>query len=155
MKKIILICLMSVGILTAQFKSQSAQISVFRSQVKPASLSFFQSLIDPSRIEMRQQYNLSISSFGNETISLGQYTNSMFYNFAPNLNARMDVTLQHSPYNSLGKNGDALNGIFLSRAEINYQPFDNMVMRLSYQKVPSMYNRNYFGNSNNDYFNNW
>ena len=104
---------------------------------------------------MRQQYNLSVSSFGNETISLGQYTNSMFYNFAPNLNARMDVTLQHSPYNSLGKNGDALNGIFLSRAEINYQPFDNMVMRLSYQKVPSMYNRNYFGNSNNDYFNNW
>ena len=154
MKRIILIVLIGFGSLLAQFKVQSAQPSIVNSIIRPTSLLDFQSLIDPSKLLMRQQYSLSYSSFGNEAISLGQYTNSMMYQFNENLNARFDVTLQHSPYNSLGKNGDVLNGIFLNRAEINYKPLDNLFLKLSYQKIPLMNYRN-FDQGYYDSFYNW
>lgn len=155
MKKYFLFLFCLGNISFAQFKAQSVQPSVVSAITRPTTLSDFQSLIDPSKLIMRQQYSVSYSSFGNQAISLGQYTNSMMYQFNQDLNARFDVTMQHSPYNTLGKIGDGLNGIFLSRAEINYQPLDNFLFKISYQQIPNLMNRDFNRMRSYDPFYNW
>jgi hypothetical protein len=66
----------------------------------------------------------------------------MLYQFAPNLDARVDISLQNSPYSTFEHRLQSqFNKIYLSSAELNYRPWDNTVIRLSYQQLPW----NYYG----------
>ena len=52
-------------------------------------------------------------------------------------NVRMDVTLQGSPFGQYGNLAQSsLNGIFLSRAELNYRPSHDFMISLQYQRNP-------------------
>jgi len=74
-------------------------------------------------------------------LSLGMYTNSMMYKLSSKLDVQADVSLQTSPYSSFGQRlQSSLTGIFLNRAEVNYRPSDNMLLRVSYQKLPYGFN---------------
>ena len=125
---------------TAQFKSQiENQPSASEYLVRPApSLSNLMSWFNPDNFHMRQSAGISYSSFGGQGVSLASYTNSMFYRIADPLDVRMDVTLQGSPFgqnNMYQKN--SLNGIFLSRAELNYRPWENFLINVRYSQLPT------------------
>ncbi|HTX19825.1 MAG TPA: hypothetical protein VMG34_14310, partial [Bacteroidota bacterium] len=64
------------------------------------------------------------------------------YKFSNSLDAQVDVSLQHSPYSTFDQRlQSSLTGVFLNRAAIDYRPSDNMLLRLSYEKVPfGLYN---------------
>ena len=124
----------------AQFRSQADRESrVSQGLYGGSGSSFFFGLFDPARFQMRHSLSFSYQTFGNQGLSLGTYTNSMSYAFAENLNARADISLSYSPYNTFsGKGGGSRNlgSIYLSRAEINYRPFENMMVQIQYRQFP-------------------
>jgi hypothetical protein len=137
-------------IASAQFKSQvENQQSVSQSLVHPGSgINSFLGLLNPDNFMMRHSFDVSYISSGGYGLSLASYTNSMFYKIADPLNVRFDITLQGSPFgNSAGLQQNDLNKIFLSNAELNYRPADNVFIKLQYNQVP--FNRYYY----NDRFN--
>jgi hypothetical protein len=131
------------GSASAQFKSQVEQESrLSGGLVDQGSSSFFFGWFDPSKFHMRHSFDLSYQTFGGQGVSLGTYTNSMTYAFAENLNVRTDISMSYSPYNTLplqgGKKND-LSAIYLSRAEVNYRPWENFTVQLQYRQNPYGY----------------
>ncbi len=108
-------------------------------------LSSFFGLLDPDRFLMRHTLSMNYMSAGGSGLSLASYTNSMFYKIADPLNVRVDVTLQGSPFGTpAGVDRNALNKIYLSRAEMNYRPWENVYLQLQYREMPYSPYRNYF-----------
>lgn len=137
-----LVALLGMAQASAQFRNQAAEesrVSQGIYQAPEGSLLF--GWFDPSKFSMRHSFQMSYMTLGGgDGMSLGMYTNSMRYEFAPNLNVRADVSLSYSPYNSFsggiaGKKND-FSGITLSRADLNYRPWENTLIQLSFRQIP-------------------
>jgi hypothetical protein len=137
---IVLVCvLLFAAAGSAQFKSQAEQPSVARSLVQSkTSLTSFFGLINPENLRMQHNFSMSYFSFAGSGVSLASYTNSLFYKISDPLNVRFDVTLQGSPFGQSAYQ-NALNGVFLSRAELNYRPWENFLIKLEYNQLPYNY----------------
>ncbi len=146
--------LFGLGSARAQFKSQLGAEDRVSDGVTPAPppsmiLGFF----DPERFHMHHSFSLSYMTMGGQGMSLGSYTNSMTYDFTDRLNARADLTFMYSPYNSLSgigtKGKNDLSSFFLSRAEVNYKPWDNVMLQVQFRQLP------YGGYYYSPYFDPW
>lgn len=96
---------------------------------------------------MRHSFSLSYSTFGGNGISLGTYTNSMYYRLLSNLNVQMDVSFMFSPYSSFGDTFQKdISGVYISNAAVNYYPAKDVQISIQYRSLPysSFYNP-YFG----------
>jgi hypothetical protein len=94
-------------------------------------------LFNPENFSMKHSYSMSYSSFGGNGIALGIYTNSMSYKFNDQLNVKTDISLIHSPFSSYSKGvTDQLTGLYLTKAELNYKPYDNFIIQLRYDRIP-------------------
>jgi len=137
--KTLLIAMMMCCALSAQaqFRTQGAeQSSAASSLVHPApTIGNFLGLLNPENFSMRHSLSYSYLSSGGTGLSLASYTNSMFYKIADPMNLRFDVTVQGSPNASPYQS--ALNGLFLSRAELNYRPWENFFIKVQYQRIPT------------------
>jgi len=102
-------------------------------------------LFDPSKFQMSHSFGMSYSTFANNSVTLGTYTNSMFYQFSDKLDVRVDATLTTTPYNSFGQDfADQINGFRISNAEINYRPTEDMFIRVQYNSYPNYYMNPYY-----------
>ena len=131
--------LLSAALATAQFKSQvEEQPRVSDGLIHQSPPSFLLGWFNPENFHMRHSFSFSYQTAGGKGLSLGTYTNSMLYQFADNLSARADVSLSYSPYNSFNtiSRKDDLSSIYLSRAQINYKPWDNMLVQFQYRSTP-------------------
>jgi hypothetical protein len=136
---VIILVVLAACTAPAQFKSDAEQPSVARSLVSPTtSVSDFLGILNPENFSMRHNVSLSYMSLGGTSMSLASYTNSMFYKISDPLNVRFDVTLQGSPYMQ-SPNQSAFNGVFLSRAELNYRPWENCFIKVEYNRLPIGY----------------
>lgn len=126
---------------SAQFKSTfEPRPTVAESILRIGDGSFLSGLFDPSKFNMHHSFSLSYTSFAGQGMSLGVYTNSMQYKFSDDLDVRTDISLMASPFNSLGKDAQSnLSGLFLSRAELNYRPWKNALLQISYRQIPASY----------------
>ncbi len=105
--------------------------------IRPEGSDSFLGLFDPARFSMRHSYSFSYMLMSGRNMGVGMYTNSMFYKVSDPLDVRVDVSFIHSPFNSLGRQlQDNLNKIFINRAEVNYRPFDNMLIQFQYRQLP-------------------
>lgn len=138
MKKVLLILLLVVQFGEAQFKNSQQNIpSVSSSFLRPMSLNDYQSLIDPSKLLMRHSFSMSYVSMGNQNMMLNSYNNSMFYKFADNLIANVDISVQNSPINNLDPRiANQFSGVFLNNVALVYKPFKDFEIGLSYQQSP-------------------
>jgi len=126
---------------SAQFKSQAEQPSVSRALVQSrTSLTSFFGLLNPDNLRMQHNFSMSYFSFNGTGMSVASYTNSLFYKISDPLNVRFDVTLQGSPFGQSAYQ-NALSGVFLSRAELNYRPWENFLIKFEYNRFPL----NYYG----------
>ena len=127
----------------AQLKSElDDQPSASQSLVHPAPtignlLGFF----NPENFSMQNSLSYSYISAGGTGLSVASYTNSMFYKIFDPLNVRVDLTLQGTPLGASTPYQSALNGLFLSRAELNYKPSQNFSIKVQYNHLPV----NYYG----------
>ena len=121
-----------------QFKrTTQEEPKVSDSFIRPETNSSWLDFFNPDNFKMRQSYSMSYTASGHQGLALGMYTNSMMYKFSPKLDARVDVSLQHSPYSTFDQRlQNSLTGVFLNRAEVNYHASDNLLFRVSYEKLP-------------------
>jgi hypothetical protein len=126
---------------SAQFKQRpSDEPSAAGSFVHPPTSDAWLGFFNPENFTMHQSYSMSYSAFGSQGIALGRFTNSMEYKFSDKIDVRAAVSLQHSPYSTFDKGlQNSLTGIYLDRAEINYRPTENMLLRVSYRQLPYYY----------------
>ncbi len=141
MKKFILILFVGLSITTyGQFRDQNSNKPSIHEGIITSQPDLFLGFFNPDNFTMRHSYNLSYSAFGNNGMALGLYTNSMIYKLTENLNVEADISLMHSPYSTFGQEfQDNINGIYLSRAQINYKASDNFFITVQYRNIPSMY----------------
>jgi hypothetical protein len=139
---VVALCMVLSQETRAQFKtSTETQPSVLGSLFRSSnSSSDWLGFFNPNNFQMHQSYSMSYATFGGQGIALARYTNSMMYQFSNNLDARVDVSVQHSPYSSFGsKIANSLNGVYLDRAELNYRPAKDVVIQFSFQQNPWAY----------------
>lgn len=132
----------------AQFKSQEEQgVSVSRTLVHPgAGISSFLGFLDPNSFMMHHSLSFSYATAGGTGLSLASYTNSMLYRVSDPLQVRFDLTLQGSPFGNYGAvNQGDLSRLYLSRAELNYHPWENFNVNVQYRQIPfgTLINRPY------------
>ncbi len=157
MKKISLIAViiaLVTGISFSQFKEIPNKT---KTQLKSGSSGLILGFINPKNFSLTHSFNMSVQTGGNSSVSLTSYTATMNYKILKNMNLSADVTMQYSPYASIGSNNPAinkdfqssLNGINLSRVSFDYQPTKNMFINISYINQKN----NLYGYGNN-YYNN-
>ncbi len=148
MKKIALLILL-FGLtfaVNAQFKKDlDNQPSVKEGFLNPQTSSNIFGFIDPSKFSMQHSVSMSYSSFAGQGVALGVYTNSMRYDFNDNLNVQVDASIVNSPYNTLGDGyTNSINGIYLSRAALNYKPSENTSISIQFRQGPGAYYNSYY-----------
>src|SRR5689334_1325383 len=132
MKKIALIAVifaLVTGISYSQFKEIPNKT---KTQLKSGGLIL--GFINPKNFSISHSFNMSVMTGGNTSVSLASYTATMNYKILKNMNLSADVTMQYSPYATLGSNNlglnkdfqNSLNGINLSRVSLDYQPTKDM-----------------------------
>ena len=123
---------------STQFKAPAGDDSrISESLIQSPSSSFFFGWFDPSRFQMHHSLGFSYQTIGGQGMSLGTYTNSMQYQIADNLDARADVSLSYMPTNSFARFGKQdMGGIYLSRAQVNYRPWENVSIQVQYRNLP-------------------
>lgn len=115
--------------------------------------------INPKNFSISHSVNMSFMTGGNSSVSLTSYTATLNYQVLKNMNISADVTMQYSPYASIGSNNPAVNndfqnsfnGINLSRVSLDYQPFKNMFITVDYVNLKG----NPFYNDHNNYNSYW
>ncbi|MCI0449671.1 MAG: hypothetical protein L0Y79_07780 [Chlorobi bacterium] len=113
--------------------------------------------INPKNFSVSHSINVSYQSFGNSSVSLTSYTATLSYKVLENMKLSADVTMQYSPYASIGSNPvlnkefqNSFNGINLSRVSLDYRPFKNMFISIDYVN----YKNNLYWYDNYYYLNN-
>lgn len=121
-----------------QFKSGTPATTGVSSSVMRPSDGLLFGWLDPSRLTMRQSYSLSYSTFGGQGLSMGTYTNSLAYRISGPLDVQFDVSVLHSPFGLPGNMPD-FSGVYLTRAQLNYRPTENMWLQIQFRQLPAMY----------------
>jgi hypothetical protein len=157
MKKLVLILVFGLSVtILGQFKdtgfpTESVKDGIIDPSYSSNNLFGF---LSSENFHMNHQFSMSYSSFGNHGLALGVYTNSMLYNFTDNLNVQTDISFVNSPYSTLGQDfQNNLNGIYLSRAAVNYQPWKDVAISLQYRRIPYNYYSPYSGYFGGSMFN--
>lgn len=145
MKKVIFLIMLMYVSVNAQFKDQTSNVDIKSGIIKNYSSSLFR-FFNSDNFRMNHSFDISYQTFGSAgSLALTTYTNSMFYKINDQLDIQADISLINSPYNSFGKNfSSKINGLYLSRAQINYRPSENLSFTLQYRNFPVFYNSYYY-----------
>ena len=121
--------------------------SVYDGIVKSEPHSLF-GFLDSDNLKMSHSFEMSYSTFAGQGLALGSYTNSLSYKFSNSLKFLLETSIVTSPYSSLGKNyQNAINGIYINRAQLNFKPWKNVDVILQYRQFPaSAYYNPYYNN---------
>jgi len=133
-----LFCLAAVLFLTAPAQAQlrdNPAPSTTRTQLYDSGANVFDKLFSDEHFKMGHTYEMSMSSFGGQTASMGMYTNSMMWQFNSDWAARVDVSVAH-PFSQSSAFGQQETRVFLRNAEVAYRPSENMEFRFQIQQSP-------------------
>lgn len=150
LKKLVYISLLFSSLSFSQYKDKDLSPVVSNGITNYSPSGFLTDFFNPNNFQMHHSVGMSYSSFGGNGLILNTYTNSMAYQFSENLNVEVDASIVASPYSSLGRaHQNSINGIYLSRAQLNYSPVKSMYLTIQYHNPPpgSYYNRGYFPGS--------
>jgi hypothetical protein len=123
-----------------QFRDDGMQPPSVKDGVTSENQNYLFGFLNSDNFFMRHSFNMSYSAFAGQGVSLTSYTNSMFYRLMDNLNVQLDVSVVHSPYNTLGENFQKnISGIYISNASVNYRPWKDFSIHLQYRNMPYSY----------------
>lgn len=130
----------------AQFKEElDNRPSIREGFINPQVSNNIFGFIDPSKFSMNHSVNMSYSTFAGQAVALGVYTNSLRYDFTDNFNIQVDASIVNSPYNTFGEGyTNSINGIYLSRAAVNFKPSEDTKISLEFRQGPAGYYNNYY-----------
>ena len=113
--------------------------------------SFISAALDETHFSMSHSYSLTYTSLMNTTV--GEYVNTMVYEFDIPLMLRADIGVSHQPFGAsqaqlkYGYGDGDLSGVYLKNAELLYQPLKNLSIGVSY--------RQYRAGSLNSFWSRW
>jgi len=141
MGKFIIIFLFFSIITEAQFRDElNNSMNIKSGILNNSSSGSLLNFINPDNFSMHHSFGMSYTAFGGGGVALGVYTNSMAFKFNDQLKLETDLSLVNSPYSSFGKDfSKNFNGVYLSRAQLTYKPFDNMSVIVQYRQIPGGY----------------
>lgn len=100
---------------------------------------------------MDHSYSMSFSNFGGQMQNLNAYTNHMKFDLSDRLDARVDVSLLHSPFGNSFMNDNSNLGtkIIIDQARLDYKLTDNAHISIQFSQRPGYYGygHNSFGRS--------
>lgn len=103
------------------------------------------SLVDPSRLHIRQGYTLSYSSFGGRGLMTGMYQIGLTYEIARPLSITANIGYLHQPQNLFMRGRtNSINGKFLTDFRLDFRPSENFFLRIDISSFPSAYYFNSF-----------
>jgi len=158
MKKIAFIALIFALVSSISYSQFKEIPTKTKTQLKSGSSNLILGFINPKNFSIHHSFNMSVMTGGNTSVSLASYTATMNYKILKNMNISADVTMQYSPYATLGSNNpglnkdfqNSLNGINLSRVSLDYQPTKDMSISFNYYNLKG----SYYGYDNyNGYYN--
>lgn len=96
--------------------------------------------INPDNFYLNHSIGISYFNINNASVSLTSYTATVGYKINAKMNISADITMQYSPYASVGSFNQSLNrdfqksltGIIISRVSFNYKPFKNLFINIDY-----------------------
>lgn len=98
---------------------------------------------------MSHSYSMNFSNFGGQMQNLNAYTNHMFFDISDRVNARVDVSLLHSPFgNSFMNKDDFGTQIIIDQARLDFRLSSNSSISLQFSQRPSYYGYDPFGYGN-------
>jgi len=113
--------------------------------------------INPKNFSISHSFNMSYGTMGNSSVSLASYTATLAYKLSENMHLSADVTMQYSPFASLGSTNaginkdfqNSFNGINLSRVSFDWKISKNAFLSFNYINNKNNY---LYGNPYNGYF---
>jgi len=145
-KQLVFILLIISSISFSQFKDKEISPKIKDGITNYSPSGFLSNFLSPDNFKMNHSVSMSYSASGNHGVALSTYTNSMAFRFTENLNLEVDASLVASPYSSFGENHQKdINGIYLTRAQLNYKMSENSNLMIQYYSPPpgSYYNSYY------------
>lgn len=139
MKKVLLLVIFISGVAFAQFKANlDKPQDVNSGMIKKENLSdSFLGLFNPENFSMHQSLSMSYSTFGGSYMALGVYRNNLSYKFSDALSVQVEASILNTPANSFGRDfSKSLNGIYLTRALLDYKISDNSRISVEYRMMP-------------------
>ncbi|MBN2357136.1 hypothetical protein JXO59_13550 [candidate division KSB1 bacterium] len=97
--------------------------------------------LDVSRLHIYQSYQMSYFSLGSTGFTQGVYLNTMTYDFSFPMSVALQWGISHQPFGS-SPSPYVKNGLFLSRAQVRYQPTKNILLQMDYVQNPYRYHQN-------------
>lgn len=151
--KVLLFVVIISSAMFGQFKNPGLVTESVKDGIVNNSNTSLFGFLNSDNFRMNHSFSASYSAFGSDGLALSTYTNSMFFKFSDNLNFQMDASIVQAPYSTLGKDFENnLNGLYLSRAELNYRPWENFQVSLQYRNFPGGY-YNPYGYFNRSFYN--
>jgi hypothetical protein len=145
MKKIFVLFLGLTVVSFAQFRDNGFPKEEPKSGIFNKTPNSLFSFLTDENFSMRHSFNMSYSAFAGNGLALSVYTNSMMFKFSDNLNLQLDASIVNSPYSTFGKDfQNSINGLYLSRAAINYRPWKDVFISLQYNSYPFFDRRSYY-----------
>ncbi len=141
MKRLMILLVLGFSISTfAQFKNSDNSAADVRSGIVAQQSNNFLGFLNPANFSMHQSISMSYMASGGQGLALNVYTNSMEYNFSKNFNVQLETSIVNSPYSTLGKSfQNSINGIYLTKAALNYQPWKDVSISVEYNRLPFGY----------------
>jgi hypothetical protein len=142
MRKIFVIT--AVIIFVSQISSAQSKDIPTETKTKLKSENLWFGFINPKNFSLKHSFAVQYISYGGNSISLTSYTGTLSYKILDNLNISADLTMQYSPFASLGSASRSINkdfqnsltGIYLSRVSLNYRPAKNVFINIDYINSP-------------------
>lgn len=97
-------------------------------------------VIDLSRLDLHHSYSLSWMSGGGRSVSGGEYTGTMLYQFNSPVWLRMDVGVMHDPFGSQAAaySGSAAQ-VYLKNLSLTWKPSASTTVQFGYHQIPAGY----------------
>jgi len=152
LKKLVIISLFISSLSFSQFKDKDLSPAIMNGITNYSPSGFLSSFLSPDNFQMSHSINMSYSAFGGNGVALSTYTNSMAFRLSENINLEVDASLVASPYSSFGEDHQkSINGIYLSRAQLNYKISNNSNLVIQFlNPPPGTYYNNYYNGFNNN-----
>ncbi len=112
-------------------------------------------LLDASRVSMNHQVGMGYMSSGGHGYTQGYYLNTIGYRFTAPVTLKLRMGVANNPYaqtSGTGYGQSALGGMlnnaeFFGGADLDWRPADNVLFRISVDKLaPGMYRSGHYGN---------
>ncbi len=134
---LILLILLIPALVSAQFKNQTKP-DISNQIAQPAS-NILLGFLNPERFSMNHSFSASFVTFGNHSLMLNSYVNTINYRISDPLLLKLNLGIANMPYNNFTDNPGLNDTQFFGGAELRYRPSNSTAISVGVNVSPNYY----------------